>query len=49
MAKSMDWGYSIPYAITAQMNQHPREAIKMRASDRPDAYVEFYDQMLEKE
>jgi len=45
----MDWGYSIPYMITGQLNQHPRAAIKVRAGDAKDDYVAFYDQMLEKE
>ncbi|MFW6189809.1 MAG: aldolase catalytic domain-containing protein [Planctomycetota bacterium] len=45
----MEWGYKIPYMITAEFNQHPRAAIKMRAGDSPDDYVEFYDQMLEEE
>ena len=45
----MEWGYRIPYMITGQMNQHPREAIKMRAGDAPDDYVAFYDQMAEEE
>lgn len=45
----MEWGYRIPYMITGQMNQHPRFAIKMRASENPDDYVTFYDQMIEEE
>ncbi|OVE73745.1 nucleoid-structuring protein H-NS [bacterium B17] len=47
MSKEMDWGYSIPYAITGQLNQHPRAAIKWRAGDAPDDYVSFYDQLEE--
>ncbi|MBI2844332.1 MAG: aldolase catalytic domain-containing protein [Armatimonadetes bacterium] len=45
----MEWGYRIPYMITGILNQHPRAAIKMRASDTPDDYVTFYDQMVEEE
>jgi 4-hydroxy 2-oxovalerate aldolase len=45
----MEWGYSIPYMITGFLNQHPRSAIKMRASDSPDDFVGFYDQMVEEE
>jgi len=45
----MDWGYSIPYALTGQLNQHPRAAIKMRAGDKPDDYVGFYDQLMQEE
>ncbi len=49
MSKKLDWGYSIPYMITGQLNRHPRSAIKMRASESPDDYVRFYDQMMEEE
>ncbi|MBI3009214.1 MAG: hypothetical protein HYY56_06865 [Candidatus Omnitrophica bacterium] len=49
MREKMDWGYSIPYMITGQLNQHPRAAIKMRDSNSPDDYVSFYDQMIEEE
>jgi 4-hydroxy 2-oxovalerate aldolase len=45
----MDWGYSIPYAITGQLNQHPRTAIQWRESDRCDDYVGFYDQIIEED
>jgi 4-hydroxy 2-oxovalerate aldolase len=47
LSKEMDWGYSIPYAITGQLNQHPRTAIAARAGDTPDDYVAFYDQAIE--
>jgi len=47
--RKMEWGYKIPYMITGQMNQHPRSAIKMRASDKPNDIVVFYDQMIEEE
>lgn len=47
--KEIDWGYSIPYAITGKLNQHPRAAIKMRASDHPNDYVGFYDEMTQEE
>lgn len=47
MRDKMDWGYSIPYMITGQLNMHPRAAIKMRNSDNPNDYVAFYDQMIE--
>jgi 4-hydroxy 2-oxovalerate aldolase len=49
LQKKMEWGYSIPYMITGQLNLHPRAAIKVRASDKPDDYVEFYDQMIDEE
>lgn len=49
LSREIEWGYSIPYGITGQLNQHPRSAIKMRAGDSPDDYVAFYDQMVEEE
>jgi hypothetical protein len=47
LAKQLDWGYSIPYMLTGQLNIHPRMAIAVRDSDSPDAYVEFYDRLTE--
>jgi 4-hydroxy 2-oxovalerate aldolase len=49
LSETVDWGYSIPYAITGQLNQHPREAIKWRAGDTPDAYIPFYDKIMAEE
>ncbi|MEI6971188.1 MAG: nucleoid-structuring protein H-NS, partial [bacterium] len=49
LSKKMDWGYSIPYAITGQMNLHPRAAMDLRAGKTPDDYVAFYDRMVEEE
>ncbi len=49
LAKEIDWGYSLPYAITGMLNQHPRSAIKLRAGKTPDAYVAFYDEVTEEE
>ncbi|MFO7870421.1 MAG: aldolase catalytic domain-containing protein [Kiritimatiellia bacterium] len=49
LKQKIEWGYHIPYAITGLLNQHPREAIKMRAGDNPDDYALFYDQMAEEE
>jgi 4-hydroxy 2-oxovalerate aldolase len=49
LRETVDWGFSIPYMITGQLNTHPRTAIKMRGGDAPDDYVGFYDQMTEEE
>jgi len=49
LSREMEWGYSIPYGITGQLNRHPRSAIEMRAGDSPHDYVAFYDQMVEEE
>jgi 4-hydroxy 2-oxovalerate aldolase len=45
--KEMDWGYSIPYMITGVLNEHPRDAIKVREGANPDDYVAFFDMMNE--
>jgi 4-hydroxy 2-oxovalerate aldolase len=47
MRKEMDWGYSIPYMITGVLNEHPRDAIKLREGATPDDYVKFFDEMNE--
>lgn len=49
LRQRIDWGYSIPYMLTGQLNQHPRAAIKVRSGDAPDDYVGFFDQLAEKE
>ncbi len=45
LRKKMDWGYSIPYMLTGQLNQHPRAAIKWRSGETPDDVVAFYDSL----
>jgi len=45
LRETIDWGYSIPYMITGQMNEHPRTAIKLRESDRLNEFTAFYDEM----
>ena len=47
LAKKLDWGYSIPYMISGQLNRHPREAMELRESHRKDDYLAFYDRMME--
>ena len=49
LRKQIEWGYSIPYAITGHFNRHPSLAIKMRAGPNPDDYVSFYDQIIQEE
>jgi 4-hydroxy 2-oxovalerate aldolase len=46
LKQQYDWGPSIPYHITGQMNMHPRSAMAFRAGDNPDDYVSFYDQVM---
>ena len=45
LSKEVPWGYSIPYMITGQMNEHPRSAIKQREGDQKNALTAFYDEM----
>jgi len=35
LRKQVEWGYSLPYAITGILNQHPRAAIEWRAGQTP--------------
>jgi 4-hydroxy 2-oxovalerate aldolase len=44
LREELEWGPLVPYNITGQLNQHPRAAIKMRAGEDKDKYVDFYDQ-----
>lgn len=45
LEKELDWGYSIPYMLTGQLNEHPRSAMKAR--DEGDTkYREFYRNLL---
>jgi len=45
LRQTIDWGYSIPYMIAGQMNQHPREAMKLRESADRDQFLRFYDEV----
>ena len=40
------WGYGVPYMITGQLNQHPREAIAYSEAHRKD-FSEFYKHILD--
>ncbi|HLR64334.1 MAG TPA: aldolase catalytic domain-containing protein [Pseudogracilibacillus sp.] len=42
MREKVEWGYTIPYAIAGMLNEHPRTAMQLRASDQKDDYVQFY-------
>ncbi len=45
MRHQFDWGPSIPYNLTGQMNLHPRHAMAWREGETPDDYLGFYDQL----
>jgi 4-hydroxy 2-oxovalerate aldolase len=46
LRERFDWGPSIPYNITGQMNRHPRCAMAFREGPTPDNYLAFYDEAL---
>ncbi|TWU17462.1 aldolase catalytic domain-containing protein [Bythopirellula polymerisocia] len=46
LKEKMDWGPSIPYNITGQMNLHPRDAMEFREGKSPDDYLAFFDDIV---
>ncbi|MFI2856426.1 aldolase catalytic domain-containing protein [Paenibacillus sp. JSM ZJ436] len=40
-----EWGYIIPYMITGTLDEHPRSAMALRASEDKDKAVDFYDKL----
>lgn len=46
LRREIEWGPSIPFNITGQMNQHPRTAIEWREGDTPDDFLSFYDKVV---
>jgi 4-hydroxy 2-oxovalerate aldolase len=49
LREKIEWGWQVPYVVTAHFNKHPRSAIELREGPTPDAYVEFYDRWVEEE
>lgn len=49
LRKTVEWGALIPYVITGQLNQHPRSAMKWRASENKNKFVDFYDSCVSEE
>jgi 4-hydroxy 2-oxovalerate aldolase len=45
LRSTVDWGPSVPYNLTGQMNLHPRAAMECRASEQRDEIVAFYDKI----
>ncbi|MHB1630388.1 MAG: nucleoid-structuring protein H-NS, partial [Bacilli bacterium] len=41
----VEWGYTIPYAITGLLDEHPRTAMALRAGVDKDKYLEFYEKL----
>jgi 4-hydroxy 2-oxovalerate aldolase len=46
LREKVEWGPSVPYNITGQLNQHPRTAIACRSGNDKDNYVDFYDKCI---
>ncbi|MGQ9660178.1 MAG: aldolase catalytic domain-containing protein [Thermochromatium sp.] len=46
LRQQLDWGPSIPYNLTGQLNQHPRAAIEWREGPTPDDFLGFYDKLV---
>ncbi|WP_339267517.1 aldolase catalytic domain-containing protein [Paenibacillus sp. FSL K6-1330] len=40
-----EWGYIMPYMITGTLDEHPRSAMALRASEDKDKIVDFYDKL----
>lgn len=49
MREKLRWGFSIPYMISGQLNQHPRDAIKFMEGEDNKDILRFYDSMMEEE
>jgi len=45
MREKMEWGYIIPHAIAGMLNEHPRDAIAFRESEKKENYREFYESL----
>ncbi len=46
LAKKIEWGYTIPYAITGILDLHPRAAMALRKSENKDDYLSFYNKLV---
>ena len=49
LSKEIEWGYFIPYLVTGALNEHPRNAMKVMASEKKHEFREFYDAMVDGE
>jgi 4-hydroxy 2-oxovalerate aldolase len=45
LRETVDWGPSVPYNITGQLNRHPKAAIEWRESEERDDILTFFDQI----
>ncbi len=45
LRESIEWGYTIPYAITGMLNQHPRSAMALRGTGREREFGAFFEEI----
>ncbi|MDY6912671.1 MAG: aldolase catalytic domain-containing protein [Chloroflexota bacterium] len=46
LREKIEWGYVIPYAIAGMLNEHPKGAMALRASENRENYRDFYESLL---
>jgi 4-hydroxy 2-oxovalerate aldolase len=46
LRREIEWGPSIPYNLTGQLNQHPRSAIEWSEGPTRDDFLAFYDKIV---
>lgn len=46
LKEKIEWGYTIPYALTGMRNEHPRSAMAFRKGENKDDYSQFYENLL---
>jgi 4-hydroxy 2-oxovalerate aldolase len=49
MRAKLMWGFDLPYMLTGLLNQHPRAAIRYKASTDKADIVRFYDSVTEEQ
>ena len=47
LQEHLDWGFHIPYMLTGILDQHPRTAMKLMASEDRNDFVGFYRSIVE--
>ena len=47
LRSEIEWGYIIPYAIAGMLNEHPRGAMALRASENKENYRDFYESLVD--
>jgi 4-hydroxy 2-oxovalerate aldolase len=49
LGRKIEWGYSIPYAITGMLDEHPKPAIEFHKGVKKENYVDFYENLKGKD